>query len=49
MNRKLRNTLGLVGILVFLLVAGGVYIFVFQRGKINEKRLKLEKSGIHKL
>jgi len=41
MNRKLRNTLGLVGVLVFLLVAGGVYIFVFQRGKINEKRIKL--------
>jgi hypothetical protein len=41
MNRKLRNTLGLVGILVFLLVAGGIYIFVFQRGKINEKRIKL--------
>lgn len=41
MNRKLRNTLGLVGILVFLLVAGGVYIFVFQRGKLNERRIKL--------
>ena len=41
MNRKLRNTLGLVAVLVFLLVAGGVYIFVFQRGKLNEKRIKL--------
>ena len=41
MNRKLRNTLGLVAILVFLLIAGGFYIFVFQRGKINEKRVKL--------
>src|ERR1035437_6654015 len=41
MNRKLRNTLGLVGILVFLLVAGGVYIFVFQRGKLNERRINL--------
>jgi hypothetical protein len=41
MNRKLRNTLGLIGILVFLLVAGGIYIFIFQRGKINERRIKL--------
>jgi hypothetical protein len=41
MNRKLRNTLGLVGILVFLLVAGGVYIFIFQHGKLNERRIKL--------
>jgi len=41
MNRKLRNTLGLFAILVFLLVAGGFYIFVFQGGKIKEKKAKL--------
>jgi hypothetical protein len=41
MNRKLKNTLGLVAILIFLLLAGGIYVFVFQRGKLNEKRIKL--------
>ena len=41
MNRKLRNTLGLIGLMVIILLAGGIYIFVFQRGKLNEKKLKL--------
>jgi hypothetical protein len=41
MNRKIKNTLGLVGLMVLLLVAGGVYILVFQRGKLTEKRTKL--------
>ena len=41
MNRKLRNTLGLIGLMVFILLVGGIYIFVFQRGKLNEKKSKL--------
>ena len=41
MNRKLRNTLGLIGLMVTLMLAGGIYIFVFQRGKLNEKKIKL--------
>jgi hypothetical protein len=41
MNRKLRNTLGLLGLMVILLLIGGIYIFVFQRGKLNEKKIKL--------
>ena len=42
MNRKLKSTLGLIGLLVFILVAGGSYIFIFQNGKISEKKNKLE-------
>ncbi|MDR3609731.1 MAG: hypothetical protein P4L27_04160 [Ignavibacteriaceae bacterium] len=41
MNRKLRNTLGLIGLMVLLLLGGGLYIFAFQHGKINEKKNKL--------
>jgi hypothetical protein len=41
MNRKLKNTLGLIGLMVLILIVGGVYIFVFQRGKLNEKKSKL--------
>lgn len=42
MNRKLKNTLGIIGLMVFLLLAGGIFIFVFQRGKLNEKKKKLQ-------
>src|ERR1035437_6621615 len=42
MNRKLKNTLGVIGLMVFLLLAGGIFIFVFQRGKLNEKKKKLQ-------
>jgi hypothetical protein len=42
MNRKLKNTLALVGLLVVILLAGGIYIFVFQGGKIKEYNKKLE-------
>lgn len=41
MNKKLKSTLGLVALLVILLVAGGIYIFLVQRGKLNEKKAKL--------
>jgi hypothetical protein len=41
MNRKLKNTLGLIGLMVLILLVGGIYIFVFQRDKLNEKKLKL--------
>ena len=42
MDRKLKSTLGLIGLLVFILVAGGSYIFISQNGKISEKKNKLE-------
>lgn len=41
MNRKLKNTLALVGLLVFILVAGGAYILIFQRGELSAKEDKL--------
>ncbi len=47
MNRKLKSTLGLVGLLVFILIAGGVYIFAFQRSDIKEKKAKLTELNSH--
>src|ERR1035441_4276173 len=41
MNRKLKNTLGLIGLMVLILLIGGSYILVFQRGKLNENKNKL--------
>ncbi len=48
MSRKLKNTLGLVGILVLIVLFGGLVSFVYQKGKIDKytKELeKLKKSG----
>ncbi len=42
MNRKLKSTLSLVGLLLLIVVVSGAYVFVFQRGKLNEKKNKLE-------
>lgn len=42
MNKKLRSTLGLLALLVIILVAGGIYIFIFQQSKISDKKEKLE-------
>lgn len=41
MNKKLRSTLGLLALLIIILVIGGIYLFVFQRGAINERQEKL--------
>jgi hypothetical protein len=41
MNRKLQNTLALLGLLVFILIAGGAYILIFQRGDLSAKEEKL--------
>ncbi|MGA7837347.1 MAG: hypothetical protein WB996_05230 [Ignavibacteriaceae bacterium] len=43
MNRKLKNTLGLVVLLILILIAGGYYLFVTQRGSLNEKKDELKK------
>jgi|GEM_PF-252175 len=43
MNRKLKSTLGLLALLILILVAGGVYIFIIQRGSINENQAELKK------
>jgi len=42
MNKKLRSTLGLLGLLLFIVLIGGTYIFMFQRGDLNDKKDKLE-------
>ncbi len=42
MNKKLRSTLGLVSLLLMIVFISGVYVFFFQRNKLNEKRAKLE-------
>ena len=42
MNKKLRSTLALLGLLLLIVVVVGTYIFMFQRSDINEKEEKLE-------
>lgn len=49
MNRKLKNTLGLVGLLIFILVAGGIYIYVVQKGSIKEKTKKVAELNSHSM
>ncbi|NWF89522.1 MAG: hypothetical protein HXY50_08680 [Ignavibacteriaceae bacterium] len=41
MNRKLKNTLALVGLLIFIIVVGGAYILFFQRSELSAKEDKL--------
>lgn len=41
MNRKIINTIALVVLLLLILLAGGIYIFVIQRGKLVERNKKL--------
>ena len=43
MNRKLKSTLGLIGLLILIAAAGGIYIFIFQNGKIEDKKAELKK------
>ncbi|RJP66066.1 MAG: hypothetical protein C4539_12230 [Ignavibacteriales bacterium] len=48
MSRKLKNTLGLVGVLVLIVLVGGLFSFVYQKGKIdknNKELIRLKKSG----
>lgn len=41
MNRKVKNTLGLVGLLILIMVIGGAYIFIYQHGTIKSDQQKL--------
>jgi len=43
MNRKIKNTLALVGLLIFILVIGGSYIFIYQMRKIENIKTQIEK------
>lgn len=48
MSRKLKNTLGLVGVLLLIVLVGGLFSFVYQKGKIdknNKELIRLKKSG----
>ena len=42
MNKKLISTLSVLALLIIILVAGGIYIFVVQRGDISERQEKLD-------
>lgn len=42
MNKKLRSTLGLLGLLLLIAIIGGTYIFIFQQGDLSDKKEKLE-------
>lgn len=47
MNRKIKNTLILLGILVFILIAGGAYSYIFQKSRIKKKteqKINLERT-----
>jgi hypothetical protein len=47
MNRKVKNTLALLGVLIVILVAGGIFVFGIQRGKISDKRDQLNELKAH--
>jgi hypothetical protein len=47
MNKKLRSTLGLLGLLLLIVLIGGTYIFMFQRGDLNDKNEKLEELNAY--
>ncbi len=42
MNKKLRSTLGLLGLLLFIALIGGTYIFMFQQSDLDDKKDKLD-------
>ena len=42
MNKKLISTLSVLALLIIVLVAGGIYIFIIQKGKLSERQDKLE-------
>lgn len=43
MNRKLKNTLGIIGLLLIIVFLGFGYIFIFQRNDIKKKTAELTK------
>ena len=47
MNRKLKNTLALLGVLVVILIAGGIFVFGIQHGKISDKKDQLNELKAH--
>ena len=45
MNRKLKNTLALVAILLLVIIGGSIFSFVVQKGEIDSK--KKEKNTLN--
>ena len=45
MNKKLRSTLSLLGLLLLIVLIGGIYIFMFQRSDLNDKKEKLNEMN----
>jgi len=43
MNRKLKNTLGLIGLLIIVVAAGIIYSYVIQENKIEDRQSRLKK------
>jgi len=46
MNRKLKNTLGLVVLLILVVAAGIIYNYIIQDNKIKDKQAKLKELQI---
>ncbi len=49
MGSKIKNTLIIVLIIVLIVLGGGIYNFVVQRGKINEKQKKIKDLKLYQL
>lgn len=49
MGSKIKNTLIIVLIIVLIMLGGGIYNFVVQRGKINEKQKKIKDLKLYQL
>lgn len=49
MNAKLKNTIILLLILILIAIGGGVYSFVVQKGKIDEREKKIEDLMLYQM
>jgi len=49
MNKKLRSTLSLLGLLLFIVLIGAIYIFMFQRSDLNDRNDKLKELRYEQL
>lgn len=47
MDRKIKNSIILGIILLIILIGGGIYLFVIQQGKIDEKQKKLDEINLN--
>ncbi len=47
MDRKVKNTIILIVILFMIIIAGGVFTFVFQKGKITEKKKEISDLNLN--